>query len=202
MEIKLNSEFEDALREIVTIGAGNAATALSQMLKKRIDVAVPKVHLLPVARATDVFGSLEEPVTAIYLKILGDVTGVILFSFNNEYAQKLSDLLLGQEQGTKRPLDDLSFSAIKEAATILTGSYLSAMSKLLKLRLLISTPGLAQDMAGAIVSNVLTETSKEADKAIVVDSEFTAENEKVMCYFFFIPDTGSTEKLMQAAGLA
>ena len=68
------------------------------------------------------------------------------------------------------------------------------------MRLLISSPAIAQDMAGAIVDNVLIETSKEADYTLVIDTELEIINEKITAYFFFIPDKQSLEKMLKAIG--
>lgn len=199
--MNLTQEQRDALKEIVTVGAGNAATALSQMLKKRINIEVPTVTLTTIDKASDVFGDAESLVITIYLQLLGDAQGVIMFTFNKDEAIRLSDLLLGRPQGKTKILTEMAESSLKETATILSGAYLSAMAKLLKMRFIISSPGLAQDMAGAIVDNILIETSKEADHAIVVNTELKIIDEKVMAYFFFVPDTPSLKKIMDVTGV-
>ncbi|MBU1922594.1 chemotaxis protein CheC [Patescibacteria group bacterium] len=198
MQNKLKQEQIDALKEIVSIGAGNAATALSQMLKRKTNILVPKVTLAPIDKVALVFGGAELLVTAVYLQVLGDVSGVILFSFHKDDATRFADLLLGQSLGKTKVLNEIARSALKEASTILTGAYLSALAKLLNMRLLISSPALAQDMAGAIVNNILAETSKEGDYSIVIDSEFEIVDQKVMAYFFFIPDKESLDKILKA----
>ena len=40
----------DALREIGNVGAGNSATALSQIINHRIDMNVPQVSIVPLGR--------------------------------------------------------------------------------------------------------------------------------------------------------
>ncbi|MFH1790869.1 MAG: chemotaxis protein CheC [Candidatus Omnitrophota bacterium] len=197
----LNDSQKDALKEMISIGAGNAATALSQMLGKRIDINVPKVHMVSVDRAHDVFGDAESLIVSVYLQLLGDASGVILFSFKREDASRLANALLGREQAGANMLNEMAQSALKETATILSGAYLSAIGKMLKMRLLVSSPGLAQDMAGAMIDDVLIETCKDADSAMIADTEFIIRDEKVVTYFFFIPDTGSISAIMKAMGV-
>ena len=98
-------------------------------------------------------------------------------------------------------LNEMATSALKETGTILSGSYLSALAKLIKVRALLSAPGLAQDMAGAIVDAILAEISTKADYAIVINTELAIVDEKVMAYFFFIPDVDSIEMIMQSIGV-
>jgi chemotaxis protein CheC len=201
MDAKLTQLQIDALKEIVTIGAGNAATALSQMLKKKINITVPRADILPLDKAADIFGGAEVLVAAVYLELLGDAQGVILFAFDKNQANRLADLLLSKPLGTSKILDELGQSALKETATILSGAYLNALSKLLKMRLLISSPAFAEDMAGAIIDNILIETSKEADYFFVIDTELEVVAEKVKTYFFFVPDSGSLQKILHAIGM-
>lgn len=199
--IKLNKEQKDALKEIVSIGAGHAATAMSQMIKKKVTITVPDVNMAEVDRSSGLFGASDTLVTAVYLQMLGDLTGIILFSFPKDVANKLTDIMMGKKHKEHKVLGEMSSSAVKEVATILSGSYLSAIGTFLKMRLLLSAPAVAHDMAGAVVDNILVETSKEADYMIIVNTEFLVVGEKIMTYFFFIPDSVSTEKLMKAIGL-
>jgi len=198
MKNKMSQEQIDVLKEIVTIGAGNAATALSQMLKKKIDIIVPDVKITAIEKTSDIFGGAETLVSAVYLGLLGDVSGVILFLFSKEEAHKLTDILLDRQIGRTKILDKMDQSALKETATILSGAYLNALSKLLNMRLLVSSPAFVQDMAGAVVDNILIETSKEADHCLLINTELKVTEEKVGAYFFFIPDKKSLEKILKA----
>lgn len=195
MEEKINPLQIDALREMVNIGAGNAATALSQMIKKFVNIDIPQVTFCEVEKAPSIIGDPQLLVAAIYLELLGDASGVILFSFPKLQANRLADILLGKPAGTTRILNEIGQSAIKETATILVGAYLNAISKLLGLRLLTSAPGFAEDMAGAIIENVLVESGKDADKCFVVNTDLMIVEEKINAVFFFIPDKESLNKI-------
>jgi len=201
MDERISKIQMDAMREVVSIGAGNAATALSQMVKKKIDILVPKANILALDKVADIFGGAEVLVKAVYLEILGDVSGIILFSFHKDEANRFVDLLLGNPSGTTKIINDLGQSALKEVATIISGAYLNALAKFLRMRLLISTPAFAEDMAGAIIDDILIETSKEADQFFVIDTEFEIISEKVNTYFFFIPDVESLGKIFRVLGV-
>jgi len=201
MTVQLSTREQDALKEVATIGSGNAATALSQMLKKGVSIKVPRANLHSIEEVPELFGSAERLVSAVYLRFLGDVSGVILLTMSKEETNRLADLLLGQAIGTTKLLNEMSQSALKEATSILSGAYLNAMSKFLSLRLLLTSPAMAQDMAGAILDNILIETAKEADYAIVLDTEFDIRDEKVIAYFFFVPDTDSLKRIIKILGV-
>jgi len=201
MDERISQAQMDAIREVVTIGAGNAATALSQMVKKKIDILVPRANILALDKVADIFGGAEVLVKTVYLEILGDVSGVILFSFRKDEANRFVDLLLSNPAGTSKIINELGQSALKEVATIISGAYLNALAKFLRMRLLISTPGFAEDMAGAIIEDILIETSKEADQFFVIDTEFEIVSEKVNTYFFFVPDVESLGKIFRVLGV-
>lgn len=199
MQNKLTPGQCDALKEVFSIGAGNAATALSQMLKQKIGIRIPEVGLMPLDRVTDVFGGAEILVTAVYSRLLGDAQGVILLSFRQDTAKEFAGLLLlGPSAEGNKMLEELSQSAIKEVTTIICGAYLTALAKLLSMRLLVSVPGFAFDMAGAIVDNILIETAKDVDYSIIINTEFDfiASDKKIIAYFFFVPELESLEKIL------
>ena len=68
----------DALRELANIGSGTASTALSGMLGRSVDIAVPNAQALPFAEAVDAVGPAEQDMTGIVLGIVGEMSGTVL----------------------------------------------------------------------------------------------------------------------------
>ena len=198
----LNEIQKDALREMSSVGAGNAATALSQMIKKTVTIKVPEVNFTTIDDATHAGCSPETVVSAVCMKVLGEIEGIMLISFGMAGATCLSDILLGKERGQKpvHIIDEMGISALKEISSILGGAYLNAISKMFGMRLTMSLPSFSEDMAGALIENVLAETSKDADYAIVVNTELKIVDEKIMARFFFMPDNNSLNKVLCAMG--
>jgi len=197
----LSAEQMDALREIGNIGAGNAATALSQLLNQRIDMTVPRVSVLPLEQVPDVLGGPENIVAGIFLRVLGNAPGSVMFMLPRSSALVLADMLIGKEIGTTKILNDIDQSALKEIGNILAGSYLNALSILTNLTLLPSVPALAFDMLGAILSVVLAELGQVGDFALVIETEFAEANKEVKGHFFLIPDPGSLSIILKAIGV-
>jgi len=184
------------VKELVSIGAGNAATALSQMLSRRIDIRVPVANLCEVSDFSEIFGSPETLVAATYMRLLNDVTGAIMLTFEKQTALDMADLLMGNQKGKTKNLNDMATSALKEAGTILSGAYLGAISEILGIKILISAPSIAIDMAGSISDAVLSEVCEDCDQALVITTEFFISDEKIRSYFFFIPSQDSLAKMM------
>ena len=66
----------DYLVELLNIGAGNAATALNQLLTCEVDIRLPDVSITPASEATAVFNGTV-PVTCMRMRMVGDLTGNI-----------------------------------------------------------------------------------------------------------------------------
>lgn len=191
----------DALKEIGNVGAGNAATALSQIINRKIDMSVPQVSILPLGDVPDVVGGPEVMVAGVYLRVFGPAPGSILFLLPRDSAFYLVDTLMGRNEKTTNTLDDMDESALLEIGNILAGAYLNALSYFTKFTLLPSIPALAMDMAGAILSIILIQLGQMGDHALVIETEFTTENEGVKGHFFLIPDPGSLGTILQAIGV-
>ena len=187
----------DALKEVGNIGAGHGATALSQLLGKKIHITVPKANVLPLSEVPKLVGDPNTLVAGLTLSILGDATGKIVLLFPRDSALHLADLLLKQPVGTSKILTEMGHSAIKEAGNILTGAYLSALNEFLGMLLLISVPTLAFDMAGALLAS-MTQGMEDSTKVICIETKFIDANEVIGGYFILVPDAVSLRAIFQA----
>lgn len=191
----------DVLKEVGNIGAGNAATALAKMINKKVDMTVPKVNVLDFQQVPDMLGGAEAQVVGIFFKIEGDLEGTIMFLLSVESATTLIDLLMpGMARDT---IDEFTVSALQEIGNILSGSYISSLSTLTGLRINISVPSLAIDMAGAILSVPAIQFGMVGDKILIIENDFieSYENKSVQGYFFLIPDVDSYDILLKSLGI-
>lgn len=197
-EFDLSPAQLDALREIGNIGAGNAATALSQVLNQKIDMNVPRVSLIPIDQVPDLVGGPEALIVAVFLRVYGKAPGNILFLMPKKSAFFMVDKLMGRPLGHTLSLDDFDQSALKEVGNILTGSYLNAFFHFTNIAMLPSIPALALDMAGAILNIVLVQLGQMGDHAMVIETKFLADDDSVNGHFFLVPDPGSLGTLVIA----
>ncbi len=197
-----NFEF-DVLTEIGNIGAGNATTALSQLINTRIDMNVPRVKMLTFAELAQVIGGEETLVAGILLSLEGDIQGSLLFILESDAARVLVQRLVGLTSGLDSDtFTEIEISALQEIGTIITGAYLSAISSLTKLTISISVPSLAFDMAGAILSVPAIEFGKLGDKALLIESRFKdLDVIDISGYFILIPTMESYTRILKSLGL-
>ena len=201
---QLNDIQYDVLREIGNIGAGNATTALSQMLNQKMDMSVPKVALVPFNEISDVMGSEDQTVVGIMLGFEGDVEGMMMFLFDTKSAHHLVNTLMmrdkedGGEEGAE--FSDMDMSALNEIGNIVSGSYLTAISKLTNLKMISTVPEMTIDMIGALLSVPASEFGKYGDKLLLIQSQF-GELDFVNGYFLMIPELNSYDKLLESLGV-
>jgi chemotaxis protein CheC len=195
-----NTIILDVLREIGNIGAGNAATSLAKMIDKKIDMKVPIVKVLEFDEVPELLGGPENIVCGIFFKIEGDITGSIMYIMDQKSAINLVNLLMPRENAE---FDEFTISALKEIGNILSGAYVSSLSGLTNLKITISIPALAIDMAGAILSVPAIHFSQMSDNVLIIQNEFieNVEARKVDGYFFLIPDLDSYEVLLGSLGV-
>ncbi len=198
----INSFHLDVLREIGNIGAGNAATALAKMLNKKIDMKVPQIRVMKFSEVSDVLGGAETEVAGILLGVRGEINGNILFVLDLLSARLLVNILMGNPANKEIAFDSMECSALQEIGNILAGSYLSSLSNLTNLKIYADVPGLAIDMAGAILSVPAIEFGKSSDTALYIENEFTYGTDSVIGDFFLVPDEASYSRLLNALGVA
>lgn len=186
----------DALRELANIASGTAATALSQMLGREVELNVPRALALPLADAVDACGPAEAEVSAVVFPIDGDLEALMLLLIPDEHARTLC-AMLGVEAKT-----EVGDSALQEIGNILGASYLNGLSSMTGLELLPSPPLLKSDMMAAIVSSLLAETAGDNDIALVLDSELDVSGEACAISFLLLPTAGHITGLLAPLGLA
>ncbi|MEO7997225.1 MAG: chemotaxis protein CheC [Gemmatimonadaceae bacterium] len=194
----------DALRETANIGAGHAATALSQMTGTTIMIKVPAINVTSMEDLPPQFIPDEEPVAAVMMHMLGDLSGRTLLVFPKPTVMRLAELMLRRPIGSSVALGEMETSAIKEAGNILSGAYMNALSDFLGMLLLPSPPSLVIDMSAAVLTSAFGEFATDADSIICVESEFilTDINQSLRGFFLLLPDTASLQVMLRALRLA
>lgn len=192
----------DALREVANIGAGHAATALSEITGQRIMISVPEISVAPIEDVPNHIGGAEEPVAAVAIRVEGDLTGLTLLVFPQPIAHRIASLMMGGRP--VRQLGTLEESALKEAGNILSAAYLNALAEFLGMRILNSPPQLAVDMSDAVLTSTFVETSGGASHVFCVESEFQLQNDTAPLrgFFLLLPDPVSLRSMLTAIRVA
>lgn len=198
---KVSENYFDVLKEIGNIGAGNAMTALSQMLQCKVDMKVPQVKLLEFSQIGALMGGEEQIMVGVYLGVEGDITGSMMFLVEKNSAKHLIDKVMMGMAPEGDELTEMELSAMQEVGNIITGAYLNSLSTLTNLKIYPTPPALTVDMAGAILSVPAIEFGAIGDKILLIQSQFYDEVQ-IDGYFILIPDIESYSKILISLGLS
>jgi len=197
----LNSMQLDVFKEVGNIGAGHAATALSQLLLTKVEMTVPNVTILPLNEVSDYLGGAEETLVGVCTKVFGDIQGKIIFLFEQNDASILTNLAVDLNLSEVGAINELIQSTLLEISNIMTGAYLNALTRLTDYNLLPSVPAYACDMVGAMVNTLLADLGMVGDYAMLIKTSFIMTEQELNCHFLLIPDPGSLEVLLRALGV-
>jgi chemotaxis protein CheC len=193
----------DALREVANIGAGHAATALSQMTNRTIMIAVPEVNVRAIEEITDLFGAPDDVVAAVLMHMMGDLTGRTLVLIPEGSARALCDILLRRPPGTTGAFSAMEQSGLKEAGNILASAYMNALSDFMGMMLVPSVPSLVVDLAAAVLTSAYLNFGQEREFVFCVETSFQVEGtaEPLRGHFLLLPDVPSLRAIFDAIRL-
>ena len=197
---QVTENYYDVLRELGNIGAGNAITALSQMLQCKVDMQVPQVRLLEFSEVGEMIGGEEQIMAGVFLGVKGDITGSMMFMVEEESARHLIAKMTMGMLPPGSEFEEMGLSAMKELGNIITGAYLNSLSTMTNLSISPTPPALTVDMAGAVLSVPAIQFGVYGDKILLIQSQFN-DDVQLDGYFIMIPDLESYAKILTALGL-
>ncbi|SHJ31319.1 chemotaxis protein CheC [Parasporobacterium paucivorans] len=191
----------DVIREIGSIGTGNAATALSQLLREEIRMSIPEVAILGFDETIERLGNPEEIVTAVLVRMKGEIQGMMLLIMKMDFISAITQRLLSKEILDYAFLGNLEISAIEEAGNIIISSYINALSALTGVSISLSVPDIAVNMLGGILSVPMAEFGYTTDKLMMIDGKFFLNNKELENRLLLMPDIESLNFLMERLGV-
>lgn len=191
----------DLLKEIGTIGSANAATALADLINKKVEIAVPRVSLVPLESISTLLGASDKLYFVMDIEFKGDISGRMFLLFTPDDARYLASSLLGKSKEELEFNDEMFQSSLKESANILAGSYVAALAEMANMTILTSVPSLAMDMVGAILDFIFIQISQYSEQALLIKTDVKVSGENLEGLFLLFPSTESLRKLFDTFGL-
>jgi chemotaxis protein CheC len=195
----------DAIREVGNIGTGNAATALSKLLGRFVDMDVPVAELVPIYEVAAHYGSPETPVCAVLIRTEEEFSCSLIFLIDEEKADILADLIIpmdlsGMDDDTRLQIRN---SALSEQGNIILGAFLNALAQITGWVLPTTTPAVARDMLGSIMDLVASMFGVIGDSAMLVKTSLHVKglDDELGGTVIMIPDPGALEALLSKLGV-
>ncbi|MER2175979.1 MAG: chemotaxis protein CheC, partial [Carnobacterium sp.] len=181
----------DVLKEVINIGGGHAATSLSQLIEKPVQMTVPVIEMMEYADVYEQIMPEETVIKAIIIKMMGDAEGVFLFTVDQQVSETIVAMMLPENTTYS---ESMANSALQELVNILVNSFLNAVMKLMDANLITSVPIIIEDMFGAIMSSVYLEQSQYDDSIMIIKNEFYYLGDRLESSLYFVPKPGIIEK--------
>lgn len=185
---------------LANIGITQGAESLSKLIDKRVDLAIPEVRMMPVEKIPESVGNVDDVYVGVYMPIGGAIKGTILFSIPESAGFDLIDTLFSLEIGETKELTEDGESALKEITNIVGTSVLNAFSEKMGLAILPEVPTIVHDYMQSVMDSILIVHNVKNDYALVMDTEFFYEDDRIMANLLILPETESLQTIVKNLG--
>ena len=197
----LNGLELDTIREIGSIGTGNAATALSGVLGCEVRITMPEVRIMGYNEAIDWIGGPEIITAGVLVRLDGELKGIMLSVQQLDFINLVLSRTVGQVVEDYSQLTDLDRSALVEVGNIMISTFINALSGLADLTITLTVPAFAVDMQGAILAVPMAEYGGQSDYIMTIGADFICNQKAVPCHLLLSPDIGSLNFLLKKLGV-
>jgi chemotaxis protein CheC len=161
----------EILLELGSIGAGHAATSLSEILKQQVTIDIPRICTVPPNMLPKFYHSHDMPATAVYMHLVEKLECHFMFIFEMPELKEITTLMT-KSLSEKECESSLESSAIEELGNILIGSFLTAISDFTGIRLMSTPPLLIGAPFDSIIHDFVVKLSSASSEALVFDTCF------------------------------
>jgi chemotaxis protein CheC len=198
----INSFGLDVLKEIGSIGTGNAATALSKVLSKKVKMTLPEVKIVGFNKAIYELGGPETIVAGVLVHLSGEIKGMMLYMQELNSINTVLECLLGKKIDNFMELNEIETSALIEVGNIIISSYVSAISSLTGITISLSVPEVSVNMLGGIMNVPIAEYGYQTDKLLMIGGNFSCEGQDLYSNLILMPEIESLNFLMEKLGVS
>ncbi len=197
----LNGLELDTIREIGSIGTGDAATALSSMLGCEVRIDIPEVRIMGYNEAIDWIGGPEVITAGVLVHMSGELNGIMLSVQQLDFVNLVLERMMGRTVERYEQLDELDRSALVEVGNIMISTFINALSSLAEITTRLTVPAFAVDMQGAILTVPMAEFGGQSDYIMTIGANFICGGKVVPCRLLLSPDIRSLNFLLKKLGV-
>ena len=198
----LNSLELDTLKEIGSIGTGNAATALSSLIGQQVRIEMPEVRIMGYNEAIEWIGGPEEITAGVLVKMSGQVNGIMLSVQQLEFVNLVLESMLGKGVEDYSGLHEMECSALIEVGNIMISTFINALSSLAGIDIELTVPAFTVDMQGAIMTVPMAEYGGQSDYIMTIGGNFVRNGKTVPCRLLLSPYIRSLNFLLRKLGVS
>ena len=199
---ELSSLELDTLKEVGSIGTGNAATALSQMLGRVVRIEQPEVRIMEYNEAIEWIGGPEEITAGVLVKLSKQLNGIMLSVQPLLFVNIVLESIMGRTVSDYSELTEMDHSALVEVGNIMISTFINALSGLAGMDIDLTVPAFTVDMQGAILAVPMAEYGGQSNYIMTIGGNFVSENKQVPCRLLMSPDLRSLNALLRKLGVS
>ncbi len=198
---EINDLALDTLREVGSIGAGNAATALSSLLGRRVDMGLPSVRVMEFNEAVENIGGFEAIVSGVLVKLGGEINGIMLCIQQMDFVNLVTSSMLSRSIEDFQELGELETSALTEVGNIMISSYMRAIGDLSGIKFTMSVPSQTVNMLGAMLTVPMAAFGNQSNHVLTVGGQFRCDGIEVHSDLLLFPDINSLNYILYKLGV-
>lgn len=191
----------DTLKEVGSIGTGNAATALSSLIGQQVRIQVPEVRIMGYNEAIEWIGGPEEITAGVLVKMSGQINGIMLSVQQLDFVNLVLESMLGRSVENYYGLHEMETSALIEIGNIMISTFINALSTLAEIDINLTVPAFTVDMQGAIMTVPMAEYGGQSDYIMTIGGNFVCGGKVVPCRLLLSPDIRSLNVLLRKLGV-
>ncbi len=185
---------KDALTELINIGYGRAASALSELTGYRINLDVPQLAMHPIDEIAPMLARVVQgEVASVNQVFSGPVAGNALLLLDESAALMLSELLT--DEHNSGALDASAREIIAEVGNILLNACLGVFGNLLEVQVSFSVPRLRVESIETVMKSITVE-QQELRYALMIHTQFHLRASNVTGYLVIILGITSLDRML------
>ncbi len=199
---ELSSLELDALKEVGSIGTGNAATSLSELIGRKVRIKTPEVRIMGYNEAIDWIGGPEEITAGVLVKLSGQLNGIMLCAQKLDFINLVLESMMGERISDYDELHDMENSALIEVGNIMISTFINALSGLSEINVDLTVPAFTVDMQGAIMAVPMAAYGGQSNYIMTIGGKFICDGKEAPCQLLMSPDIRSLNVLLRKLGVS
>jgi chemotaxis protein CheC len=195
--VELTEQQRDALTELINIGYGRAASALSELTGYRIALEVPQVSMHDIDQIAPALEKvIHIDVASVNQMFAGPIAGNAMLLMDEQSALMLSQLLI-DDRNASRQFDSSARETITEVGNILLNACLGVFGNLLQVQVTFTVPRLNVDTVRRVFEIAAGESAETLRYGLMIHTRFYVKAGDVSGYLVIILGIASLDRLLR-----
>jgi chemotaxis protein CheC len=196
-EIVLSDIEKDALMESANIGAGNASSSLSKIVKKRVNIVISDLNFVSLEKIQQIIGGPTEMIVGVFTPVGGDMTGTMTIILPIDAALGLASILQRKNKSVSKILAPPDQKALKEMGDILFKSYLGSLCSFLDMDMLYEESKIVSTFGESVVDFIMLKTEEDSKNGLMIKTDFSVAETDVAGKFVLLLTVKKMDKVLK-----